>query len=134
MHGEAMNPNEAISPQEALEKALDAKLVQALEARPEIMIPAGFAARVASKVPARRPAMRRAVLLRPTRYGLKTMAASLVALVVILIALLANHFGHTAIGLTVEWIIYAQLLLLCVWFGLRRAGMSWSLWAYRAGK
>ncbi len=136
MHGKAMNPNEHVHSEDVLERAeeaLDAKIVQALEARPEVLIPAGFAARVASQVRAPRPAVRRAVLLRPTYYGLKTMAASLVALAVMLIALLTNHTGHTAIGMTVEWIIYVQLLAFAIWLSLRRAGIRWSFWSYRAG-
>lgn len=134
MHGETMSPTEAVNPEEALEKALDAKLVQALEARSEVIIPAGFAARVTAQVPARRSAVRRAVLLRSTDYGLKTMVVSLVVLAVILIALLANHFGHTAIGMVMEWIIYAQFLALAAWLGLRHADILSNLWPYRAGR
>lgn len=138
MYGEDMNPNEAINPEEALQKALDAKLdakiVQALETQPEVAIPAGFAARVASQVPARRPAARRTVLLRPTHYGLKAMAASLIALAVMLVALLANHFGHTAIGQAMEWIIYSQFLVLAAWFGVYRVNIFSALWPNRAGK
>ncbi|GGA75431.1 hypothetical protein GCM10011507_28490 [Edaphobacter acidisoli] len=135
MHGEPVNnPNEAINLEEALLQALDTKIVQALEMQPEVAIPANFAARVASQVPVRRSAIRRAVLLRPTHYGLKAMVASLVALAVILVALLANHFGHTAIGQVMEWIIYSQFLLLAVWFGVYRVNIFSALRPHRAGK
>lgn len=138
MHGEYMNPNESLNPEEAQQKALDAmldaKIVQALETQPEIAIPAGFAARISSQVPARRPTARRAIILRRTHYGLKVMAASLIALAVMLIALLANHFGHTATGQVMEWIIYSQFLLLAVWFGVYRVHIFSALWPHRTGK
>lgn len=134
MHGESMNPDEAINPEEALLEAMDAKIVQALEQQPEVAIPAGFAARVASQVPAARPASRRAVLLPPTHYAKWTMAASLIVLAVILAALLANHFGHTPIGMTMEWIIFSEFLTLAAWLGLRRVNILSALWPNRAEK
>ena len=134
MRGEPVNPNETINTEEGLHRALDAKIVQTLEMQPNVAIPDGFAARMASQVPARRPAARRAVLLRRTHYGLKAMAASLIALAIMLIALVANHFGHTAVGQVMEWIIYSQFLLLAVWFGVYRARIFSALWPRRAGR
>ena len=134
MYGEPVNPKEAIKSEDPLLQALDAKIVQALETQPEVTIPAGFAARVASQVPAHRPAARPAVLLHRTHYGQWAMAASLVALAIALAALVANHFGQTAVGMTMEWIIYAQFLVLAAWFGLRRVNIFSALWPHRAGK
>lgn len=138
MHSEAMNSNEAVNPNEAIERALDMKIVQALETRPEVAVPSGFAARVASRVPARGPAhgyaARRTITLHPTHYGQWAMAASLVVLAVTLVALLVNGFGDTPIGLAVVWIVYAQLLALAVWFGLRRVNVFSYLWPRRFGR
>lgn len=138
MHGEAMNSNEAINPNEAIERALDLKIVQALETRPTVAIPSGFAALVASRLPARRSAQgfasRSAMTLRPTHYGQWVMVASLVALVATLMALLASHFGNTPAGLALEWIVYAQFLALAAWFGLRRVNVFSSLWPRRSGR
>lgn len=136
MHGESMNPNEDINHEEALLQAqnakLDVKIVQALEQQPEVVIPAGFATRVASQVPVRRPASRRAVLLHPTHYAKWAMAASLIALAVFLAALLANHFGQTATGQLMEWIIFSEFLTLAAWLGLRRVNIFSALWPSRA--
>src|SRR5690348_17322692 len=101
MHGEVMIPNRIVNPEEAFEKVLDAKIVQALETRPETAIPTGFAVRVASQVPARGPRASRAVALHATYYGQRTVVASLVVLAVMLVVLLVNHVGQTAIGLAV---------------------------------
>jgi len=138
MHGEAMNSNEDVNREAENEKALDMRIVQTLESRPGVAIPAGFAARVASRVPARGPAhgfaARRDVPLHATHYGQWAMAASLVVLAVALVALLVNGFGNTAIGLAVVWIVYAQLLALAVWFGLRRVNVLAHLWPRRSGR
>jgi uncharacterized membrane protein YcjF (UPF0283 family) len=69
----------AVRCDECREALLDATVVQALEAKPEIEIPADFAARVAQRLPAKRAAARRsywglmtAILL--VAAGLATMA------------------------------------------------------------
>ncbi len=98
------------------EKALDARLIRALESVSEPMIPAGFAARVVSRLPAKR----RPESLTPTRWGYRAMVMSMVVLAVVLVALAVRNVDHTVLGVTVEWIFCAQFLLLTVWFGLRR--------------
>ena len=138
MHGEAMNSNEDVNREAENEKALDMRIVQALETRPEVAIAGDFAARMASRVPARGAAhgfaARRDVPLHPTHYGQWAMVASAVVLAVALVALLGNGFGNTAIGLAVVWIVYAQLLALAVWFGLRRVNVLAHLWPRRSGR
>lgn len=121
MPDKSVNPQTTVQPEDseaAFRKALDARLVRALETRPEITVPAEFAARVASRMPSRRPA-----LLRRTHYGQWVMVLSLVVLAAALAAMVAGNFGRTPIGLAMEGVIYAQLLSLAVWLGIRRAGL-----------
>lgn len=132
MHGETTNS------METTERALDLKMVQALEARPEVAVPVGFAARVAGQLPARNHVRglvaRRAVTLHPTHYGQWAMVASLAVLALTLAGLLASRFGGTTAGLVVEWVFYTQLLALIVWFGLRRVNIFTALWPHRSGR
>jgi hypothetical protein len=110
MHDEPLNQND-LSPT-ACER-LDKRLTRALETVPTLQIPADFASRVASRVPARRP-----VSLTPTYYG---YTAILIGMLVTLVALLvvAAHAGRATIGLP-ESFLFAQFIALAVWFGVRR--------------
>lgn len=125
MSGEAMNPNipsasEAIDPEDRFLKELDERIVEALERKPETAIPADFAARVTSQVPARRPVRLRPVLSRPTHYGHLAMVVSLVVLAVAFAVMAFSNFGRTTTGQAIEWVFYAQLLTLALWLGLRQ--------------
>jgi hypothetical protein len=119
MRDEAMNPDEALHPEEAFQNALDARLTLALETRPAVAAPEGFAARVASLAPARRPVRLRCVL-PPTHYGQTAMVLCVWILAAAMLVLAAYNIGHTAIGLTVEWLLCAQFVLLATWLGVRR--------------
>ena len=101
---------------ECLDLDLDQRIVRALETAPELQIPADFAARVASSLPATRP-----VSLTPTHYGQNAM---LLGIVVILAALviLALHSTHATLGL-LESLLFAQFLALAVWFTVWRYGL-----------
>lgn len=123
MRDEGMNPGDmnqskAMGSEEAFQKKLDARLVQVLETRPETVIPADFAARVASQMPTRRP-----VLLRSTHYGQRAMVLCLAVLAVVVLGLALRNIGHTAIGMTVEWLLCAQFVLLAMWLGMWRRGL-----------
>jgi hypothetical protein len=109
MHDEPVNQHD-LSPDEYL----DQRLIRALETVPEPKIPANFAARVASQLPTRRP-----VSLTPTHYGHNAMLLSMVATLVALIALAPHATGHATIDL-LEWLLFAQFILLTVWFSVRR--------------
>ena len=116
-----------MSAEEKLMAELDARLVRALEARPAVAIPEGFAARVAAQVPARREGVRLAVrgdvALTPRHYGRKTMMACMLVLGVALLAAFAMR--GTAVPAMVQvtvWILYAQFLGLVVWFGVKGGG------------
>lgn len=118
MPGEEMTPEELEAVvREMEERALDERIVAALESRPdpEISIPADFAARVAEKVPAKR-----VIPVSTTHYGQKAMWGTLVLLFVGLVVTAANGFGRSTVGSVIEWLLCAQFLALVVWLGVRR--------------
>jgi hypothetical protein len=117
MH-ESLNPEDLS--QSAMEHAgehLDRRIVRALEAAPELQIPADFAARVASHLPAGRP-----VSLTPTHYGKNAMLVGLAVTLAALIALSLHSKGDAAFGL-LESVLLAQFIALAVWFTVWRYGL-----------
>ena len=119
MHDEPLTPGNLS--QSATEQVdyLDQRIVRALEAAPELQIPADFAARVASQLPARRP-----VSLTPTHYGQKAMlfgtVVTLAALLVLALNFTALHStSHATFGL-LESVLSAQFIALAVWFSVWR--------------
>ena len=97
---------------------MDARLVRALEARPAVEIPAGFAARVAGQLPERR-----SVSLTPTYYGRNVMVACMVVLGVALLGLALDRTGGTTLGVALEWFVCAQFVALAMWLGVWRRGL-----------
>jgi hypothetical protein len=119
MHDEPLTPGNLSQSTTEHVDYLDQRIVRALETAPEPQIPADFAARVASQLPARRP-----VALTPTHYGQK---AVLIGIVVTLAALLALALNFTALHSTshatfglLESLLSVQFLALAVWFSLWR--------------
>lgn len=114
MHGEPMSEERMLQ-----EKLLDERVVRVLERTPDVseVIPADFAARVAKRVPARRP-----VAVTPTYYGRKAMIFCGVALFVVLVALATRGVERSTIGLVLEWSLFAQFVTLAIWLGTRRWG------------
>jgi hypothetical protein len=116
MHDEPLNPGDlSQSVMEALEH-LDQRIVGALETAPQPQIPADFAARVASRLPARRP-----VSLTPTHYGQNAMLTGIVVLLAALVVLAVHSTGQAAFGL-LESLLFAQFIALAVWFTVWRYG------------
>jgi hypothetical protein len=116
MHDEPLNPDN-LSPS-AIDH-LDQGIVRALETAPRPQIPADFAARVASRLPARRP-----VSLTPTHYGqnatLIGIVVTLAALVVLALHSTALHStGHATFGL-LDSLLFAQFIALAVWLSVGR--------------
>ena len=93
---------------------LDQRIVRALETAPEPQIPADFAARVASRLPARRP-----VSLAPTHYGYTAMLIAIVATFVALLAFALHTTGRATFGLP-ESFLLTQFIVLAVWFSVWR--------------
>jgi hypothetical protein len=96
---------------------LDQRIVRALETVPTPPIPADFAARVASQLPAQRP-----VSLTPTHYGDNAMLLGLVATLAALLAFALHTAGHATFGLP-ESLLLAQFIVLTVWLSVRRHSM-----------
>jgi cytochrome oxidase assembly protein ShyY1 len=94
---------------------LDRSIVRALETAPHVPIAHDFAARVAARV-----TPRRAVSLRVTRYGWKVTWFALAALVAALIAIVAGGVERTLPGMTLEWILCAELVALVMALGVGR--------------
>jgi hypothetical protein len=118
MHDEQLNhDNLSQSAMECLDLDLDQRLVRALETVPEPEIPADFAARVASRLPARRP-----VSLTPTHYGQNAMLAGIVVILAALIVLALHSTGHATFGL-LESVLFAQFIALAIWFTVWRYGL-----------
>jgi hypothetical protein len=111
MHNDPLNP-EGLSPTAA--ENLDLRITRALETVPEPHIPSDFAARVASRLPARRP-----VSLTPTHYGQNAMVIGILVTLAALIVLALHTAGHASFGL-LESLLFAQFVALAVWFSVWR--------------
>ena len=111
MHDEPLNQND-LSPTPM--EQLDQRLIRALETVPEPQISADFAARVASRLPARRP-----VSLTPTYYGQKAMLIGIVLTLVALLALALRTGGHPTFGI-MESFLLTQFIALTVWLSIWR--------------
>jgi len=111
MHNEPLD-HDNLS-QSAMEH-LDQRIVHALETAPALQIPADFAARVASRLPARRP-----VSLTPTHYGQNAMLAGIVVILAALVVLAMHSTGHATFGL-LESLLFAQFIALAVWLSVWR--------------
>ncbi len=93
------------------EQKFETMLTAALERQPEIVVPAGFAARVAASVPVRRR-------VRVTHYGRNAIYACILLLTAALAVLAATHPVswldlHSMVTL-LEIVLTAELLLLFV--------------------
>jgi hypothetical protein len=120
MHDEPLNdlsPNANERPDLVLDHDLDERLIRALETVPDPQIPADFAARVASRLPARRP-----VSLTATHYGQNAMLLGIVATLAVLLVLALHTAGHASYGL-LETFLLAEFIALTVWFSVWRYGL-----------
>jgi hypothetical protein len=121
MHNQPLDPDNLS--QSAMEHAtehvgrLDQRIVRALETAPEPDIPADFAAGVAGKLPARRPAS-----LTPTHYGQSATLAGMLVTLATLLILALKPTGHATFGL-LESLLSAQFIALAVWLSVWRHGL-----------
>jgi hypothetical protein len=121
MHDEPLDPLDRVDHDNLSQSAidhLDQQIIRALEVAPDPTIPAAFAARVAGRLPARRP-----VSLTPTHYGQKAAQIGVVvtfaALLVLALYATRHATGDAALGL-LESVLFAQFLALIVWFTVWR--------------
>jgi hypothetical protein len=109
--------NESMNSQlvnKAADDELDRRVLRALETAPSFEIPTDFAARVARKLPARRP-----VSLTPTHYGQKAVFLGMILTLVVLVALTLHNGRHATFGLA-ESLLLTQFIVLTVWLSVRR--------------
>ncbi|MBB5344567.1 hypothetical protein [Tunturibacter empetritectus] len=97
---------------------LDRRVLHALETAPRVEVPADFAARVADRLPARRP-----VSLTATHYGRNAVFLGMILTLVILIAVTLYNGRHASFGLA-ESVLLGQFLALTVWLSVRRHGVE----------
>jgi hypothetical protein len=115
MHSEPVNENDLLPTATEL---LDQRIVRALEVAPQPRIPADFAARVASQLPARRP-----VSLTPTHYGHKAVLIAMVVTLVAVITLALRAAAGPANPGLVESLLCTEFIALAVWFGIARPSL-----------
>jgi hypothetical protein len=100
------------------DRALDARIVGALEESPRVQIPTDFAARVASRIPVRTAHLRTA-RIQARRVGYIVAAACLIVLAVAMLAL-ATRSSHSAFYIALDWTLAAQFCVLAAWLGMPR--------------
>jgi len=117
MHDQPIDQNN-LSPtmMEHLDQNLDQRILRALETVPQPHIPTGFAARVASQLPARPT-----VSPTPTHYGQRAMLIAMVVTLVALLVLALQPAAH-ALGL-LETLLFAEFVALTVWISVWRYGL-----------
>jgi hypothetical protein len=96
---------------------LDQRLTRALEVAPEVRIPADFASRVASRVPARPM-----VTSTPTHYGDYAMTLGVLATLAILFWLGLHTHNGPAFSF-VESFLLAEFIALTVWLTVWRRSL-----------
>jgi ABC-type transport system involved in cytochrome c biogenesis permease subunit len=111
MHDQPLN-QQNLSPDEM--EHLEQRLTRALETVPEPHIPADFAARVARRLPAKRP-----VSLTPTHYGQRAMWVGVVLTLAAMLALALRATGQPIFGLT-ESFLLTLFVVLVVWLSVWR--------------
>ena len=92
--------------------SMDERLTRALERKPKVDVPAGFAARVAGQVP-----VRRAFAVPAARYGLLAARIGMGVLLLALVVVAMRFPGRTMFGVALEWILCAELAGLAIWLG-----------------
>ncbi|MGH9597336.1 MAG: hypothetical protein ACRD3K_11120 [Edaphobacter sp.] len=112
MHDEQLDQNNSAAIEH--DEHMDQRLTRALEAVPLLSIPADFAARVASRLPARRP-----VSLTPTHYGQNAMLIGIFITLAALLVLARHATGHASFDL-LESLLPVQFVALAVWFTIWR--------------
>ena len=100
---------------DASQQAVDAQITSVLESLPTPRIPADFAARVASQVPADRH-----VTVKTPHYGRNAAIVCCVALLVALFVLVPHAKGGSISWLSVQGILCVQFALLAAWLATRR--------------
>ena len=100
---------------EACDACLDVRLTRALDAKPEVAIPADFAARVAAGVPARSEERVSARVPRP--WGLATAMA--VVTVLLMVSFAGQQPANNWAGTVFLFLVASEIAGLALWLGPR---------------
>ncbi len=103
---------------EQCDSCMDAWLTLALDAKPEVEIPANFAARVASGLPARRERWTEVRVQRP--WGV--ISAMAVVLVVLIVCFAGSPTANSWVGLVFVMLIASEIAGLALWLGPKWTG------------
>ncbi len=104
-------------------RALDERLIGALEAAPRCQAPADFAGRVLGRLPRRVPVTIPASRFIPaTEYGRTAILIGLIVLLISMLDLAAHTSNAFTFRLALEWTLLAQFVALTVWFSTSRRG------------
>jgi hypothetical protein len=96
-------------------RELERRIVGALETAPQVTVAEDFAARVFAKLPARK-----VVPVRDTQYGRIVMWAAVGVLLLALFAIVMRGAERSVVGVTLEWILCGEFVLLAVGLGMGR--------------
>jgi predicted anti-sigma-YlaC factor YlaD len=97
---------------------MDVWLTQALDAKPEVMVPADFAARVAAKVPVRQ--QKQPIARMQRSWGLATAMA--VVTVLLVVCFRGPGSASSWLGLVFLFLVTAEIAGLALWLGPRWMG------------
>ena len=101
-----------------LDRVFEDRLDEALDTAPSVLIPEGFAARVAGLVPPSMPVPK----LRQA-YSRSSILAGAVVLMLAILVLAPHAVAGATFAITLEWILCAQLSLLALYVAL--PGSAW---------
>jgi len=124
--GDPRQRDEGNASREAVEEALDRRIVQALERAPEVRIPECFAARVAASVPARTVRLRQARLAARAPVRRVAYAIAVVCLVAVAASMvaLARHSGQRVFYQVLECVLAAQFCIVAAWVARSRGASA----------
>jgi len=100
------------------ETCMDAWLTVALDAKPEVAIPADFAARVAAMAPARPE--KRETVRTPRHWGM--ISAMAIVTVILMVCFAGPKPANSWVGLVLVMLVTAEVAGLALWLGPRWMG------------
>ena len=118
LHGGRGLTNEQLAHLEGCDECMDAWLTLALEEKPEVSIPADFAARVAASLPPRRE--RRVAMTAQRHWGVRSAIA--VSLVVLMVCFAGAKPANSWVGLVFLILVATEIAGLALWLGPRWTG------------
>jgi hypothetical protein len=97
-------------------RRLDAQVVQALERRPRVAIPEGFAARVALQA----SVLRAHVPIRAPHFGSAAVVVCAALSAAGMLVVAPRTVGHDPFWMALQWMLCGQFSALTAWLGVSR--------------